>query len=170
LIDKLGIMMTSDVCHSLQVKDTNRNKRISKAKTPAAKRRRQQGKFEKLKMHTEEAKRARCRRDGSVCQSGIGMDGGYLEDDATASNGNGNNAQRRRRGLRKCGICREAGHDRRHCPQAKQPPTMNDEEANLQADADEMDECDSKPLADEEDDGFFSAEEFESDSSMFGLV
>jgi len=170
IFDKLEMMVTTDVYYYLHVKDTNRNKQISKAKALAAKRRCQWGKFEKLKMHTEEANRARCRRDGSVCQSGIGMDGGYLEDDATASNGSDNNAQRRRHRLGKCGICGEAGHDRQHCPQAKQPPTINEEEANLQADADEMDVYNFKPLVDEEDNGFFSAEEFESDSGMFGLI
>jgi len=41
--DKLGIMMTTDVYHYLQVKDMNRNKQISKTKTPTAKRRRQRG-------------------------------------------------------------------------------------------------------------------------------
>ena len=167
LFDKLNMMMTSDVYHYLQVKDSNRSKRVTKAKTPTAKRRRQRFKFEKLKQHTEDAKRARCRRDGSVYQSGIGMNGGYLDDDATAPNTN----PRRTRGLRKCGICRRIGHDRRVCPQAKaQPSTINEETANQQADADEMDVYDSRPLVDPEEE-FFSAEEgSSSDSSMFGLI
>jgi len=167
LFDKLGMAMTSDVYHYLQVKDSNRFKRINKAKTPTAKRRRQRFKFEKLKQHTEDAKRARCRRDGSVYQSGIGMDGGYiLEDEATNAT-----ARPRRSSARKCGICRQIGHDRRNCPQAQvHPQTINEADADLQADADEMDALDSRPLIDPEEE-FFSAEEGSgSDSSMFGLI
>jgi len=167
LFDKLNMVMTSDVYHYLQVKDSNRTKRVNKAKTPTAKRGRQRFKFEKLKQHTEDAKRARCRRDGSVYQSGIGMNGGYLDDDATASNTN----PRRARGLRRCGICRRVGHDRRVCPDAAAlPSTINEEGANQQADADEMDVYDSRPLVDP-DEEFFSAEEgSSSDSSIFGLM
>ena len=168
VFDKLGMFMTSDVYHYLQVKDTNRHKRITKAKTPAAKRRRQRGKFEKLKKHTEEAKRARCRRDGSVYQSGIGMDGGYMEEDATATT-----APRRTRGPRRCGLCRQVGHDRRHCTSSvMQPLTSVAEDTDQRADADEIDAYDSRPLvADSEEEGFFSADEFDgSDSSMFGLI
>ena len=167
--DQLGMFMTSDVYHYLQVKDSNRSKRINKAKTSAAKRRRQRGKFEKLKQHTEDAKRARCQRDGSVYESGIGMNGGYQDDDATADN----RPKKRSRGVRKCGLCRQAGHDRRHCPQTNVLPTptpTTEDAANKEADADEMDAYDSRPLADSEEEGFFSAEEFDgSDSSMFGL-
>jgi len=88
------------------------------------------------------------------------MDGGYLlEDDATNASAG------------KCGTCRQMGHDRRHCPQAQvRPQTTNEADANLQADADEMDVLDSKLLIDPEEE-FFSAEEGSgSDSSMFGLI
>jgi len=56
VFDKLGMFVTSDVCHHLQVKDTNRHKGVTKAKTPAAK-----------------------------CQSVVGMDEGHMEEDTTVA-------------------------------------------------------------------------------------
>jgi len=53
-----------------------------------------------------------------------------------------------------------------------QPLTDDAEDTDQRADADEIDACDSRPLAaDSEEEGFFSADEFDgSDSGMFGLL
>jgi len=84
-----GIAITEDVNHFLLIIDNKRNKRIAKTKTNEAKKSRQEKFHQKLKAHTEDATTARAKAEGTY-MPGIGMDGGYVEDDFT------NNRKRKR--------------------------------------------------------------------------
>ena len=65
LFKVLGIQMTPNVLHYLDVKDSNRNKRLFKIKTKEEKRNKQQVKFAKLAEWEAIAKKERSKRDGS---------------------------------------------------------------------------------------------------------
>lgn len=80
----LGIKMTADVAHWLQVRDGTRSRRIAKTKTPEAKRRRLKSKYDKLAEETKVAKEERAKREGTY-EPGIGLAGGYAEEDTAAS-------------------------------------------------------------------------------------
>lgn len=80
LLQKMGINVSDDVHHFLKVKATNRQKRLDKTKTRDYKNKRKADEFEKIKKESSEATTARAKRDG-VYEPGIGMAGGYVEDD-----------------------------------------------------------------------------------------
>ena len=121
-------------------------------------------------METEAAQTERAKRDG-VYQSGIGMDGGYADDDAPP---------RKKRAIdmnKKCSACGAFGHSRRtsrQCDFYKQrkptraiddnttPPVavMTPQQAN--EDADELDALDAMPFDEGSDgsDAFFDARDY----------
>lgn len=72
LFEKLGIEMTPDIQHYLQVKATNQNNRIEKTKTKEFKKKRKAGEYSTLKIEVEEAKKSCAKRDGTY-QPGIGL-------------------------------------------------------------------------------------------------
>ena len=80
LFQRMGITMHDDVRHYLQVKSSNRQKRLDKTKSKAYKLKRKRGEMEKIKKEAAEATVARAKRDG-VYESGIGLTGGYIEVD-----------------------------------------------------------------------------------------
>jgi len=105
----VDVSMTDDVSHSLDTISTAREKRIAKSKTPDKKKKRQKNFHDKPLEHTEKAKKERCERDGSVCQTGIGMDGGCAaaDDDVAAPKAK---KVKKTTTTKKCRHCHEMGH------------------------------------------------------------
>ena len=162
----LGIRMTEDVAHWLQVKDSNRSSRLAKVKTQAFKRKRKQRYYDKLKEETEQAKTERAKRDG-VYQPGIGMDGGYGDDDAAPEPAA---PQQKKKATvidvnKTCTACGEVGHSRRTSKQCRYYTPRNKPAATVTAapapittppqqttneDADELDAIDAIPFGGED--------------------
>jgi len=153
LFEKLGIKLTPDISHYLAVKSNVRQKRIVETKTTECKKKRKAGEYRRLKDDTTEAKKARAKRDGSVYKPGIGMTGGYdnenVEQEANVDT------------TKTCSKCKQPGHLRpsnklcqhyvpRNRQKKKSVPVaedvlvtpVNEEEAM----AAEMDEMDVLPL------------------------
>jgi len=105
----VDVSMTDDVSHSLDTISTAREKRIAKSKTPDKKKKRQKNFHDKPLEHTEKAKKERCERDGSVHQTGIGMDGGHAaaDDDVAAPKAK---KAKKATTTKKCRHCHEMGH------------------------------------------------------------
>ena len=155
--------MEPDVLHYIIQRGQDRASKITRAKTPAFKRRRMQKDFDNLKANTEIARRERATRDGTY-QTGIGMDGGYTEEDLLLAAGAGNQAK-------KCGRCGRVGHrtaNSRACPHYKQrgPPKKKTTADEVTArDAEELSRLDSMPFdtvlpdasIDSDDEEFFDA-------------
>jgi hypothetical protein len=84
LFKLLGIQMTANVLHFLEVKEKTRTKRLDKIKTKEHKKLRMANKFEQLRQDEIIAKRERSKRDGTY-KSGLNMDeggvDGYTEED-----------------------------------------------------------------------------------------
>ena len=100
LFRKLGISMAPDVLHYLQQKDRDRSKKIGRATTKGFKKRRLEIKYKKLEEDTKIAIRERACRDGTY-QTGIGMDGGYTEEDFD---------DRKLDASKVCARCKQVGH------------------------------------------------------------
>ena len=81
LFQLFGITMTDDIAHWLQVKDRVRASHLGKARSQEFKKKRKAQFYEKLKAEKKLAKQERQARDGGIYQSGIGMTGGYADDD-----------------------------------------------------------------------------------------
>ena len=156
----LGIRMTEDVAHWLQIKDGNRAKRLTKVKTQRFKRHRKKQYYSKLKEEIVVAKTERSKRDG-VYKSGIGMAGGYSEEAAAATEDSSSHAPRAKRSKpidtnKICSACGEVGHARRTSKQCKyyaKRSKRNDEDPAAAAtlyqsheDADELDAIDAMPF------------------------
>ena len=173
---KLGIVLTADVLHYLAVKSNVRTRRIDKTKSIEYKKKRKADECRRLKEETEEAKRARARREGPVYKTGIGMTGGYdAEDDEEATK----DANVVLDLTKTCTRCKEPGHlrpsnkmckcyvPRKNKSKSKEPSTKEQEPIDEeQAMAEEMDNLDILPLQDASsaDTAFFSAASYGGDS------
>jgi len=184
LYEKLGITLTPDILHYLKVKSKVRHKRIAKTKTTEYKKKRKADEYRRLKEDTQDAKRARAKREGSVYKPGIGMTGGYdLEEESKKES---------TLDLTKtCSKCKQPGHlrptnklCRYYVSRKKKPNEVQlqqqdkkdepvDEEAAM---AQEWNEMDDLPLQDASstDTAFFSAaasfEDSDSDTETAGLI
>ena len=129
--------------------------------------------YARLKNDTQEAKKDRKRRAGSKYQPGIGMTGGYDEeeqDDRKPA------AKKRSKPTKKgeepkCSSCGEAGHWRpsnrlckNYAPRGQQKkmgaskiPAASAEDAEAQQMQDELEQLEAMPIQDDESDAFFSA-------------
>lgn len=115
----MGITMTEDVAHYLQVKDGNRSSRLTKVKTTEHKKRRKQNFYLKLKVETEIAKEERNSKAG-IYKSGIGMDSGYAGRATNKQEDHGQQSDDGRQmktaasfnATKICIKCKEAGHSR----------------------------------------------------------
>ena len=76
LLDRMGIAITPDVAHFLQIMDASRQRRLERTKTAEFKIKRASNEMAKIKKEAIEATIARAKRDG-VYKPGIGMTGGY---------------------------------------------------------------------------------------------
>jgi len=165
LFRKLGIAVTPDILHYLTVKSKVRQKRIARTKTTDYKNKRKADEYRRLKDDTNDAKRARAKRDGSVHKPGIGMTGGYDVEEQKETEPHSDPSKT-------CSRCKQPGHLRPtnklcqfYAPRKKKPNSsasqqkkdepVNEEEAMAR----EMDEMDVLPLQDASstDTAFFSA-------------
>jgi hypothetical protein len=107
LFKLLGIQMTSNVRHFLQVKEKTRAKRLHKIKTKQHKMLRMQQKHEQLRLDEVIAKKERAKREGTY-KSGMNMDAGgvdgYTEQDLLQQQ-----ARKKRRTDNSNSICRHCG-------------------------------------------------------------
>jgi hypothetical protein len=78
LFRKMGINMTENVKHYLQVKETSRMRKIEGGKTQLAKKNRNKAKYEKLKDATRLAKKEFLKREGAY-RRGMNMDDPFSE-------------------------------------------------------------------------------------------
>lgn len=186
-----GITMTDDVAHWLEVKDNNRSKRLTKAKTIDFKKKRKLQFYEKLK---EERKLG---NTVGIYQSGIGMTGGYAdladdddqqeEDLAPAKTASSSSKKPKFDPNKRCNRCLEIGHARKTSKlcqyyKARQPKAvvLTPQQRSAIDDADELDEIDAMPLQDVEEasnsssansNDFFDARDYCSseDNAAFGV-
>lgn len=174
LYKKLGIKVTNDILHYLTVKSKNRDSRVAKTKTTAYKRKRKADEYARLKRDTEDAIKDKCKREGAVYKSGIGMDGGY---DLTAVP-----SKKPLDKSKRCSKCNELGHLRPtnklckyYVPRKKQEQTTDilvppvDPQAESNRMAEEMDAFDCLPLLDDSsaDTAFYSAaSEYDDDNTL----
>jgi len=172
LFRKLGIALTPDLMHYLNVKSKVRRKRIARTKTTEYKKKRKTDEYRRLKDETNDAQKARAKREGSIYQTGIGMTGGYTANDMEASKEDNTPPT----GPKTCSKCGKPGHLRPtnklckyYVPRGKKNKKTEDAEQEAkkpepvdeeQAMADEMDEMDVLPLQDASstETAFFSAE------------
>ena len=169
LFERLGIKLTADVHHYLRIRAIKRQKKLDKTKTKEYKKKRKADEFERLKKDTVEASTARAKRDGTY-KSGIGMTGGYDEEEAD----DGDKKPAAATGI-KCTSCGGTDHQRstsRKCKNyvprkqkakgnADDTPSANAADANaaeVTAMAEELDRLESLPFQSDESSGaFFSA-------------
>jgi hypothetical protein len=109
LFKLLGIQMTLNVAHFLEVKEKKRTKRLDKIKTKEHKKLRMQNKHEQLRLDEAIAKKERSKRDGTY-KSGCNMDAGgvdgYTEDDLLGPH---SRKKRRNATANENAICRHCG-------------------------------------------------------------
>ena len=112
--------MSDDVRHFLTLEGEARDYRISKPQEAEYKRLRNKKLHDQLKTATKELRSAIEKRDGAVYQAGIGMNGGYFDDDPNSAEGTAPPKKKPRMtaATRKCSACRQTGHNRtnRICP------------------------------------------------------
>ena len=184
----LGIRMTADVAHWLEVRDSSRSRRLAKTKTTEYKRRRLRHKYEKLAEDTKIAKAERAKREGTY-QPGIGLDGGYAEADTESETLPQQQKKKAALDLTKvCLHCGVHGHQRKtnklckyYTPakkRARPGAAVADTSAVVVAkatfkdDAEEADAMDSMPLVENNsdtgssgDDAYFDVGEYSSDDA-----
>ena len=185
----LGITITEDVAHWLEIRDGTRSRRLAKAKTRDYKLRRNKRAFDKLKDETQLAKDERAKREG-VYEAGIGMGGGYGTDADDDDNGDSNQKKKKqstrlpKKDMSKtCKACHEQGHATRRnklCQLYVAPPPRRSKKKvaptaasitphqAFATDADELDALDAMPLEDpagSSEDDFFDARDTYSDDS-----
>ena len=186
LFDRMGIHMHTDVRHYLKMKCGNRTRRLEKTKTKEFKIKRRKEETDKIKKESSEAHVARAKREG-VYQSGIGLDGGYLQSDVDAAataeeEGNKKPAARKsgkrkataeKGGVKPC-LCGATDHQRttsKNCPlnkknEAKRAKTAaaeaqpTTEQSNEEIMAEEMDAYDSLALTEDADSQALSEDYF----------
>jgi hypothetical protein len=78
LYHALGIAMTPNIVHFLEVKDKQRNRRLAKVKTRKAKRERMKRKFDRLRQDELVARKERSKRDGTY-KTGMNVAAGASE-------------------------------------------------------------------------------------------
>ena len=124
---RFGIVLTDDIRHYIHKAHAKRVKRLAKNKTPEAKKKKLKNFHQRLKDHTEVAKKERAKRDGLVCRPGIGMADGYISDTSVGAERSRLNAARkantppRQQGARRqvcCSVCKAMGHNKsnKNCP------------------------------------------------------
>jgi hypothetical protein len=106
LFTLLGIDLTPNVQHFLNVKDRNRQKRLAKIKTRDAKKERMKSKFDKLKLDEVVARKERSKRDGTY-RSGQNMMDDIGDDDQQA---NRQQQKKPRKNVVICPHCGRKGH------------------------------------------------------------
>ena len=172
LFQLLHIQMTDDISHYLKMIDSRRTYRINKAKETDQKKHRQEKFHDKLKEHSETAKKEYRRREGSVYEPGIGMGCCQPVQKKGKSKGRHNPDAI-------CSKCNQPGHARptnKLCkyykPRKNKRATAkdgttdddSDKDAQLLQDAKEQDLMDSMPFIDNDsDDEFFDSFDNEDD-------
>ena len=130
----------------------------------------------KLAEHTVTANKERCKREGLVYAPGIGMNGGYADEDDPDNEPTANNKKKKGGGINKCNACGELGHKRKtnkKCKYYKKKKGAgvaaidsstaakdeDSEEAQIERDADELDLLDQLCFDEGDDNGdeFFDA-------------
>lgn len=98
LFAKLGIDMPETTRHSLLMKSNTRATKLAKTKLSEYKKNRMKKEHENLKKSNEEAREDRCNREGVAYLTGVGMGGGYTQeeiDDANAAGAGSTNKRKR---------------------------------------------------------------------------
>jgi len=172
LFKECGVDMQDDVAHYLKQMDARRTCRILKSQETDQKKKHQENFHKMLQEHTEAAKKQKCKRDGSVCQPGIGMGECCAPTSTTNQRGKHDpNAT--------CSKCKETGHKRStnklckcYTPPKRKSTTATAEEtqAQLERDAREQDVMDSLPFVDGDDEFFDSFEDMDDDEGAAGII
>ena len=164
LFNKLGIVVTPDILHFLEVKDRNRSARLAKLKTTKKKKKRIQRKMATLNEMTLKAKRERARRDGTY-KSGQymaeGSSAGFTEEELQAGASSTTNRKKKSKVDVTCKHCGRQGHSRtshQNCgkytgAKKKAPPPVP-----MNLDAVEAEAMDSLPLDDDSNMEFFECD------------
>ena len=182
VFDQLGMELTPAMRHYFQIKSGFKARHQVRVKSAKYKRSRKQQHYEKLKVEMADAQSQRNKRDG-VYEPGIGMNGGYTEEDLDQTNtkkkSGGSRRKKKTASNKICPHCNKAGHVRtssKHCdyygkplPKRSAVAASAEDRSNASADAaNAMDEADAIPLSDDSSgsDGFFDANcDFTSGSS-----
>ena len=171
LFGKFGIPLSIHARHYLTQQQRTRVYRIDNYKKKRVKKNRNYKLHDRLREFSEKVKKQIAKKEGSVYQPGIGMEGGYCQPAAaTAIPSN-----------KRCSACGEAGHKMRTskkcrlykargaaAPAAASLPTDNDEECTH--DADEQALLDACGFAGESDDEFFDALEDDDDEDTMAFL
>jgi hypothetical protein len=106
LLKSLGIIMTPNIKHFLEVREKSRSNRLKAIKTRDKKKLRNEKKHLALKEHTEIAKKERAKREGTY-KRGMNMDcvDGYTEDDLRQQPN-----RKKRKTDAVCKLCGRKGH------------------------------------------------------------
>ena len=123
LYKSLGIVITPNIVHFLEVKGRNRNKRPLNANNTSTKKRHKKRKMDNLWKEESKAKLEWSKRDGACKQGGHIQVGGFDADDADAP------AQKKSRKAAVCPLCGLKGHSTAHskhclCHKSKAGLTM----------------------------------------------
>ena len=89
---KLGIEMPRATYHALYRKSEARDTKIARSKLNETKKKRMQNEYDKLKEQNDQAIKERCGRDGVAYLPGMGMAGGYTEEELGENAENGHAA------------------------------------------------------------------------------
>ena len=100
LLKALGIAVTPNVEHWLQVRETIRNRRLLKAKTNDMKKLRNKRKYEQMKTLEAAARKARDKREGQYKSGGHMQDGGF----------DGEETQQSHKAKTTCAACGSTNH------------------------------------------------------------
>ena len=179
LFTKCGIHVTEATLHYLTQHQKARAYRIETYKKKEVKKKRNTKLHDKLREYSEKVKKNVAKRDGTVYQPGIGMDGGYCqqeEEEAPAPAAANNNSII-------CSACGESGHKMRTNKKCRfykprgatagattkpvaLPDNDSQDDSDSNKDAEEQELLDSLPFDDESDDEFFDAIEDDFDSTF----
>jgi hypothetical protein len=148
----LGITMTPNIQHFLDVKEKKRSRRIAKAKTREAKKDRNKSRYDKLRKEERLKRMAKKRKDGTY-RTGMNMD----DDD----DGGGKQPATKKRNSQAdvvCKHCGKKGHSRtssKQCLKYKAPTARKEQaqgiavgldQANDEDNADDLDDYERIPL------------------------
>jgi hypothetical protein len=177
LFHSLGIAMTPNIIHFLEVKENQRRKRLVKLKTREAKRDRMKRKFDKLKEDEKIAKKERSKRDGTY-RTGMnvasGAADGYTEQELLEAAKMKPKSTTRSRVCPHCGL---KGHTTKRSlkclkhPSAIAPPVQADVPASNDI-ADDLYRFDGMQLDDDSDKDleFHDAETWSDSEQSFALI
>jgi hypothetical protein len=123
LFKKLGIVMTPNVHHFLEMKETRRAKRLQKVKEQETKKMLRKVKNKKQRRDELVATRERDNRDAAVYKTGQNMQ------DDVADEGNNDGTTKKKSSTRSCPFCGKKGHTTRRSKHCRKNP------ANIEASA-----------------------------------